>query len=72
MREVLEDLLKRSLRDRVFLDFHFKLVLFNHSEEVTDGLVLSRHANLVEVAALLQHLHLLEDLSETFDELESI
>jgi len=72
MREVLEDLLERSLRDRVLLDFHFSLVLFDLSEEVTDGLVLSGHTNLVEVAALLQQLHLLEDMSESFDEIESI
>ena len=70
--EVLEDLFERSLAYTVLLDVHFLLVCLDLTEQVANGLVLARHSNLVEVAALLDKLNLIELTGQQGNKLEAV
>lgn len=60
LSESLEDLLKWSLRNSVLLYVHLLLNGLDKAKEVANGLVLSRHAKLVELTNLLLDLNSLE------------
>ena len=51
---------------------HFSFKVLDVAEKESDGLVFFRHTKLKEVAALLQQFNLLEDLTEGFEDLESV
>ena len=72
LREVLEDLLKRSLLNTILLDVHVLLLWLDETEQVADSLVLTRHSQLVEVATLLEHLNLSELATQLCNDLEAI
>ena len=63
-RELLEDLLERGLTHRVLTNVEFTLLLFNHTEEVTNGLIVTWHAELEEITTLLNQLNLGEALRQ--------
>jgi len=69
--EHLEDLLKGGLTHTVLLDSKVKLVLFDVSKQPSNSLILLWHSELVEVSALLQHLHLLEDTTKESNDTET-
>ena len=72
LSEVLEDLLERGLLHAVLLNVHVFLHGLDLAEQVTDGLVFTRHPHLVVVTALLNELDELEALAELLDHLEAI
>ena len=70
--ECLENLLKRSLTDRILLDLELLLVLFELSKEIPNCLVFPWNSHLVEITALFHQLDLWELVCEVLDKLESI
>ena len=73
IREVLEDLLERSLADSVLRYLHLLLLLLNQAKQEAYIFVLARHTQLEEVTALLNKVHPLEFLlQQAFDEVECV
>ena len=71
LREVLEDLLQRGLTHAIFCNPKLFPLAFDLAEQVANCLVFFRHSDLVEVAALLQELDLVELLRQELDEAEA-
>lgn len=67
----LEDLLKSGLADTILLDAKILLLIFKLSEEPSNGFALLWNSELVEVATLLEHLNLTENISQERESLES-
>ena len=73
IREVLEDLLERSLADSILRYLHLLLPLLNQAKHEANIFVLARHTQLEEVTTLLQKVNPLEFLhQQAFDEVEGV
>ena len=69
--EVLEDLLEGRLRDTVLSDAQLSLALLELAEEPADSLQLLGDAQLEELTALLQHLHLGKVVRQEVDDVHA-
>lgn len=69
--ECLEDLLKSSLRSRVFANLVLLFLVFNQTENETYRLLSSWYSHLVVVIVVLQDFNLAEIIAETIDNLHA-
>jgi len=72
LSKVLEDLLKRSLRNTVLLNVELLLLRLNKSEEETNGFVFTGSTQFVEVSTLLEKIDRFEQLAHSSNEFETI
>jgi hypothetical protein len=70
--EALEDLLQGGLRDGVLVDVIGLLQLVNHTEHLTNRLVLARHSQAHVVAVRLEELDGAEDFADGLDGAEQV
>ena len=70
--EALEDLLQGSLRDGVLVNAVGLLEVVNHTEHLTNSLVLARHSQAHVVAVRLEELDGPEDFADCLDGAEQV